>query len=133
MQPSFLMCSPEYFEVAYEINPWMSLERKVHRDQAMKQWQAYYELLTGKLGVRVELLKPVSGLPDLVFTANGGIARGRLFIRGNFRHKERQGEEAEGQDGRAGREGAGDVHAVGLPATGTGEASNMGTVTRPGR
>jgi len=94
MQPSFLMCSPEYFEVAYEINPWMSLERKVHRDQAMKQWQAYYELLTGKLGVRVELLKPVSGLPDLVFTANGGIARGRLFIRGNFRHKERQGEEA---------------------------------------
>ncbi len=33
------------------------------------------------------------GLPDLVFTANAGLVAGRTFIRSNFRHPERQGEE----------------------------------------
>lgn len=94
MHPSFLMCPPDYFEVAYEINPWMSLERQVHREAAQKQWQDYHRLLTEKLNVKVEVLKPVPGLPDLVFTANGGLVRGDTFIRGNFRFRERQGEEA---------------------------------------
>ena len=87
------MCPPDYYEVAYEINPWMSVRRKVHQEKAASQWAAYYDLLTKKLKARVELLKPVKGLPDLVFTANGGLVHKRLFIRGNFRHKERQGEE----------------------------------------
>ena len=87
------MCPPDYYEVAYEINPWMSTRRRVDQPKASKQWHDYYDLLTRKLGVKVELVKPVKGLPDLVFTANGGLVWKRLFIRANFRHQERKGEE----------------------------------------
>ncbi len=89
-----LMCPPDYYEIIYEINPWMHIQRKVDQKLAMKQWRDYVDLLTGKLDVRVELLEPVKDLPDLVFTANGGLVFKRLFIRSNFRHKERQGEES---------------------------------------
>lgn len=89
----FLMCPPDYYKVAYEINPWMSVRRPVHHRSAVRQWQVYYELLTGKLKAHVELIEPQPGLPDMVFTANAGLVQGRLFIKSNFRHKERRGEE----------------------------------------
>ena len=91
--PKFLMCAPDYYKVAYEINPWMSVERKVDHAKALKQWTAYYELLTKKLKVSVELLEPAKDLPDLVFTANGGLVKKRMFIRSNFRFPQRQKEE----------------------------------------
>lgn len=93
MNPGLLMCAPDYYEIAYEINPWMHREKNMDKQKAMKEWTDYYELLTKKLKVRVELLKPEKGLPDMVFTANGGVVRKRIFVRSNFRHKERQGEE----------------------------------------
>lgn len=93
-QSRFLMCPPDYFEVAYEINPWMSVERLVDRKRAEAQWRAYYELLSGPLDAQVELLAPAPGLPDLVFTANAGLVRERIFVRSHFRFKERRGEEA---------------------------------------
>ena len=86
------MCPPDYYEIAYEINPWMSVKRKIDSKRAQKQWQDFYELLTVKLKVQVELLKPVPQLPDLVFTANGGLVYKKYFVRSNFRHKERQPE-----------------------------------------
>lgn len=86
------MCPPDFYEVAYEINPWMSVKRKVNRGRAQRQWKEFHSLLTSKLKVRVELMKPVAGLPDLVFTANAGLVYKRKFIRSNFRHKERQPE-----------------------------------------
>ena len=92
-RPAFLMCPPDDYEVAYEINPWMSVRRKVHKEKAVRQWNIYYDMLARKLKARIELLKPVKELPDLVFTANGGLVHKRLFIRANFRHKERRGEE----------------------------------------
>ena len=92
--PALLMCRPSHYTVAYEINPWMRVTRQVCQPVAARQWQALYELLTKSLGVRVSLLRPVKGLPDLVFTANAGLLAGRTFIRTNFRHPERQGEEA---------------------------------------
>lgn len=91
--PHFLMCPPDYFEVAYEINPWMSVQRRVDHEKAVSQWQAYHTLLTRTLGVKVELIPAVKGLPDLVFTANAGLVRKRIFVRSNFRFKERRGEE----------------------------------------
>lgn len=92
-RPHFLMCPPDYYEVVYEINPWMSVRHQVDQKKADRQWQAYFKLLTGALNVKVDLLKPVNGLPDLVFTANGGLVQKRIFVRSNFRHKERKGEE----------------------------------------
>lgn len=92
MQSAFLMCPPDYYDIVYEINPWMSVKRKADRLRAKKQWEDFHHLLTQTLKVKVELLKPVPKLPDLVFTANGGLVRKRVFIRSNFRHKERQAE-----------------------------------------
>lgn len=89
---SFLMCPPDYYEIAYEINPWMSVKRKADPRISKKQWEGFYELLTQKLKVKVELLKPVAKLPDLVFTANGGLVYKDTFLRANFRHKEREPE-----------------------------------------
>jgi len=91
--PRFLMCPPDFYEIAYEINPWMHIKHVVNNALARKQWIAYYDLLTSKLKVKVDLLVPVKGLPDLVFTANGGLIHKRTFIKGNFRHPQRQGEE----------------------------------------
>ncbi len=93
MTPSFLMCPPDYFEIAYEINPWMSVRRQTDKARAMEQWKAYHHLLTSVLKARVEVIPAVQGLPDMVFTANAGLVSKRIFIRSNFRHKERKGEE----------------------------------------
>ena len=92
-RPTLLMCRPTHYTIAYEINPWMSLRRQVAHRTALRQWRALYEVLTKRLGVRVRLLPPVAGLPDLVFTANAGLVVGRTLIRSNFRFPERQGEE----------------------------------------
>jgi len=90
---SFLMCRPAYYTIAYEINPWMSLKRQANHRRAMSQWTQLYALLTKTLKARVELLPPKPGVPDLVFTANAGLVSGRVFIRSNFRHPQRQREE----------------------------------------
>lgn len=88
------MCPPDYYEIAYEINPWMSLRRNVNLSIARAQWDLLYKLLTDQLGVAVELIKPIKGLPDMVFTANAGLVSEDIYIRSNFRHKERQPEAA---------------------------------------
>lgn len=87
------MCLPDYFDIEYEINPWMHVENKVDRKKAHEQWGNLYRTYK-ELGVQIELIQQVEGLPDMVFTANAGIVKGMTFVSGNFRHKERKGEEA---------------------------------------
>ena len=86
------MCPPTNYDVVYEINPWMDVANKPDKNLAKKQWQNLYALYL-KLGVEVELIDQPKGLPDMVFTANGGTVYGKTFISGNFRYKERKGEE----------------------------------------
>ena len=86
-----LLCRPDFYTVDYEINPWMHVREKPDQKKAVAQWQALYETLSG-LGMEVNLIDPVQGLPDMVFTANGGLVAGDRFILSNFRHKERRGE-----------------------------------------
>ncbi len=88
-----LMCRPDYYTVDYEINPWMHVREKPDQALATVQWQALHDTFTG-LGIDVELIEPVKGLPDMVFTANGGLVSGNRFILSLFRHEERQGEAA---------------------------------------
>ncbi len=88
-----LMCRPRYYTVNYEINPWMDVGEKPDEELAKAQWDSLYKTLTG-IGINVELIDPVEGLPDMVFTANGGLVSGNKFILSNFRHKERQNEAA---------------------------------------
>ncbi len=87
------MCRPSHYTVAYEINPWMSLRRKPNRTRAALQWDHLYRTLTRTLGVRVRLVPPRAGVPDLVFTANAGLVHGRTVVRSNFRFSQRQREE----------------------------------------
>jgi N-dimethylarginine dimethylaminohydrolase len=85
------MCPPEHFGVLYEINPWMHREVQVDADRARAQWQGLVDALRGA-GAEIELLPPVPGLPDLVFTANAGVVNGSQFVPARFRHPERQAE-----------------------------------------
>lgn len=86
------MCRPDYFDIRYEINPWMKIQNKVDLKKALEQWLNLYNTYK-KLGVEVEMIEQSKDQPDMVFTANAGIVRGKTFISGNFRYKERKGEE----------------------------------------
>jgi lysine-ketoglutarate reductase/saccharopine dehydrogenase-like protein (TIGR00300 family) len=88
----FLVCPPTHYGVEYVINPWM--EGNVHRadpEKAAAEWQQYFNALS-KLA-KTAAMTPRTALPDLVFTANGGLVFGRDVILGHFLHRERRPEE----------------------------------------
>ena len=85
------MCPPEHFEVLYEINSWMHTEVQVDPERARAQWDSLVASLSAS-GAEIELLEPVVGLPDLVFTANAGLVNGGQYVPARFRHPERQAE-----------------------------------------
>lgn len=89
---TLLMCEPRYFEVCYVINPWMDGNRgRVDKMLAAQQWRDLYDVLSGKASIK--LIAPVAGLPDMVFTANGGfVCRDREVVISSFRHPERWAE-----------------------------------------
>ncbi len=88
-----LVCPPEHFRIDYEINPWMHKENVVDAPRAQGQWRELTRALEG-LGVTLERMTPVVGLPDLVFTANAGVVFDRTAVPSRFRHPERQREQA---------------------------------------
>lgn len=88
-----LMCPPDYFGIEYEINAWMSRERPAHADQAKSQWQSLRTKLE-EAGATIEIMPPVAGLPDMVFTANAGLVYGSKVVLSRFRPEQRRGEEA---------------------------------------
>ena len=88
---AILMCAPDFFGVDYVINPWM--ENQVGRttpSRARSQWGN----LRSKLAAHSEiaLVAPTPGLPDMVFTANAGLAIGEKAVVSHFRSKERRPE-----------------------------------------
>jgi N-dimethylarginine dimethylaminohydrolase len=92
----FLMCRPDHFAVSYAINPWMdptawARDQRAHR-AAVHEWNELYHKLID-LGAAVELVSPVAGVPDLVFTANAAVVLDRRALLARFRHRERRREE----------------------------------------
>jgi N-dimethylarginine dimethylaminohydrolase len=92
----FLMCRPEHFAVSYTINPWMdpdswARDRRA-RAAAAREWGGLHRKLV-ECGAAVELVPPVPGMPDLVFTANSAVVLDRQVLLARFRHPERQREE----------------------------------------
>lgn len=85
----YLMCPPDFFEVSYRINLWMRPGEPVDPRQARGQWTVLRDELT-RLGHQVVTMPAKPGLPDLVFTANGGIAIGARALAPRFRHPERE-------------------------------------------
>jgi len=92
MSKTVLMCPPEHFDIEYEINPWMHVDDPVCRELARSQWQGLYQLYTQALGWDVHLIDPIEHLPDMVFTANGGLVIHDRVALPRFRQPERQGE-----------------------------------------
>ena len=92
----FLMCRPEHFAVSYSINPWMKPKRWAGdagaHAAAEREWAALHRQLI-KLGAAIELVPPVPGLPDLVFTANAAVVLDGKALLARFRHPQRQREE----------------------------------------
>jgi len=96
-QALFLMCRPAHFAVTYAINPWMDPETWARHDHALgaaswQQWAALHQILCD-LGATIELVPPVPGLPDLVFTANSAVVLDGTALLARFRHPERRREE----------------------------------------
>ncbi|HEX9034135.1 MAG TPA: arginine deiminase-related protein [Streptosporangiaceae bacterium] len=90
---TYLMCPPEYFTVEYAINPWMDPSAPIDVALARQQWErlrAVYQ----NLGHTVRIIEPQSGLPDMVFAANGATVIGGKVLGARFRHPERHPEGA---------------------------------------
>jgi len=92
-QPRILMCAPDYFDILYEINPWMHKEIKVGHETATLQWNQLKKTIE-HCGAQVELVDCVEGWPDMVFTANAALLYGNKCFLANFKYAERQGERA---------------------------------------
>ncbi len=93
----YLMCPPEFFQVDYVINPWM--EGNIDRANgvlAAEQWHRLHVILAGQ--GKVELITPLAGSPDMVFTANAGLVLGDQAVLSRFLHRERQAEEPHFRD-----------------------------------
>lgn len=88
----YLMCPARHFGVLYEINPWMHREVQADPEESIRQWTNLVEILR-QAGAEIEIVDPVDGLPDMVFTANAGVVDGEVFVPSRFRHPERTGEE----------------------------------------
>jgi N-dimethylarginine dimethylaminohydrolase len=91
------MCRPRYFAVTYSINPWMNPAAWQESGDALhataqRQWDGLFRAL-GSSGASVELVEPLGGLPDLVFTANSAVVLDGKALLARFRYPQRQGEE----------------------------------------
>lgn len=89
---SVLMCAPDYFGVDYIINPWMENQiGKAALPRARAQWENFRRRLAAKTSLA--FVAPKRGLPDMVFTANAGLAIGDRAVVSRFFAKERRAEE----------------------------------------
>jgi len=87
----YLMCRPAHFTVSYSINPWMEPSLPTDTALALRQWQALYDTYIA-LGHEIELIDPLEGLPDMVYTANGGFVIDGVAYGPKFRFRERAAE-----------------------------------------
>jgi N-dimethylarginine dimethylaminohydrolase len=85
------MTPPTYFAVEYAINPWMDPAVPVDLHAVQAQWEHLRQIYL-RLGHTVDLVQPVSGLPDMVYAANGGLIVNDIAVVARFRFTERAAE-----------------------------------------
>lgn len=90
---NILMCEPKYYDLNYEINPWMNRKMAVHKNKAQLQWEAL-KLQLQSCHIHLDFIPAVPEFPDLVFTANAALILGETAYLSHFRYPERQGESA---------------------------------------
>ena len=89
----FLLCPPTHFGVEYVINLWMDGNvGRARADVARRQWLVLHEALAAR--AEVSLMEPAPGLPDMPFTANGGLVAGGVFVPARFYYPQREPEVA---------------------------------------
>jgi len=87
-----LMCAPDHFGVNYVINPWMENQiGQTDATLARNQWVNLQRLLA--LEGEIALIPPEPDLPDMVFTANGGMVIGNSVVVSGFHSDQRRLEE----------------------------------------
>ncbi|PTW60529.1 N-dimethylarginine dimethylaminohydrolase [Breoghania corrubedonensis] len=84
-----LMCPPTYFDIEYEINPWMNTANKVDPELAKTQWDDFVAALK-RLGDEVDFIEPDPRCPDMTFAGDGGLVVDNHFVPSNFRVPERR-------------------------------------------
>ncbi|MGW8743694.1 dimethylargininase [Streptomyces sp. NPDC055794] len=87
----YLMCRPTHFDVTYSINVWMDPARPTSPSRGLEQWKGLHDTF-GELGHDVQLIEPVPGLPDMVFSANGALVVGGRALVARFRNAQRVNE-----------------------------------------
>jgi N-dimethylarginine dimethylaminohydrolase len=87
----YLMCTPTYFDVTYSVNVWMDPRKPTDTSLAIQQWETLKSGLVD-LGHAVELIDPLPGQPDMVFTANAAVVIGQRAIGAHFSHRFRDAE-----------------------------------------
>lgn len=88
----WLVCRPRDYDVRYQINPWMDLTKTPEKALAASQWNNLHHHIL-RLGGWLEYVEHGDGWPDMVFTANAGLVRGKDVVLSKFRYAERAGEE----------------------------------------
>lgn len=89
----YVMCRPDHFTVEYAINPFMDPSVPVDQSRAMLQWEVLRNTYLS-LGHRVDVVEPLPGQPDMVFSANGGLTVGSRTYGARFRFPQRAAEGA---------------------------------------
>lgn len=87
----FLMCEPKFFDVNYEINPWMKSQiHRVNTSLAQQQWLKLHDILS-KLNCDIySINNQEKNVPDLVFTANAGFVINNHVLLSRFESIERR-------------------------------------------
>jgi N-dimethylarginine dimethylaminohydrolase len=86
-----LLCPPTFYDIEYEINPWMHVEDKVDKKKVLQEYESLKRVYSS-LGVKVYEISPIKGLPDMVYAANFGFVKNKTFIKSNFKYPQRRKE-----------------------------------------
>src|SRR3989475_11022769 len=85
-----VVCPPGHYQIAFENNPLVEVKGGADPTMARVQWNALVAALEKNCGATLERIEPVTGLPDMVFTANAGIVAGRTGVLSQFRYPGRR-------------------------------------------
>ena len=95
--PQVLMTDPAWFEVRYEINPWMrpglwSADAMRLAGAARRSFASLEAALEGA-GAEITVIPGAEGLPDMVFPANAAVVLDGRVLMSRFQPLQRRGEE----------------------------------------
>lgn len=86
-----LLSPPTFYDIKYEINAWMHRENKVDKEKCREEFDSLVQAYK-RIGLKIEIIKPQKGVPDMVYTANCGFVIDNIFIKSNFKYPQREKE-----------------------------------------